>query len=188
MSYIKDNLMPNEKIFFTARVSPAVFLRSIVSFVLTIAVFIYGLNNTVGVITKANSASPENTATALWGSFLLLASGILFLNSILLGLQALIIMSTTEFAVTNRRVIAKHGFIRWHTLEMLLSKVESVTVSQNILGRLLNFGTVTVTGTGGTKESFRAIVEPIAVRKKINNIIEGYMQHQQKLSNPQAGG
>ena len=90
--------------------------------------------------------------------------------------------------MTNRRVIAKHGFIRRHTLEMLLSKVESVTVSQNILGRLLNFGSVTVTGTGGTKESFRAIVEPIAVRKKINNIIEGYMQHQQKLSNPQAGG
>lgn len=188
MSYIQDNLMPNEKVFFNARVSPAVFLRSIVSFVLTIVVFIYGLSNTVGVITKAGSASPENTATALWGSVLLLASGILFLNSILLGLQALIIMSTTEFAVTNRRVIAKTGFIRRHTLEMLLSKVESVTVSQNILGRLLNFGTVTVTGTGGTKESFRAIVEPIAVRKKINNIIEGYMQHQQKLSNLQAGG
>lgn len=73
---------------------------------------------------------------------------------------------------------------------MLLSKIESVAVHQNILGRILNFGTVTVTGTGGTKESFRAIIEPIAVRKKINQIIEGYMQaynqyQQQKTINPQ---
>lgn len=96
--------------------------------------------------------------------------------SILLGIQALIVLRTTEFAVTNRRVIAKTGFIRRHTLEMLLSKVESVAIQQNILGRMLNFGTVTITGTGGTKESFRAIVEPIEVRKKINQIIEGYMQ------------
>ena len=119
---------------------------------------------------------------------LLCFSGFLLLYSILLGVQATIVMFTTEFAVTNRRVIAKTGFIRRHTLEILLSKVESVSVNQNILGRLLNFGTVTVTGTGGTRESFRAIVDPIDVRKKINQIIEGYMQYQQKLSARQAGG
>jgi uncharacterized membrane protein YdbT with pleckstrin-like domain len=70
---------------------------------------------------------------------------------------------------------------------MLLPKIESVSVNQNILGRLLNFGTVTVTGTGGTMESFRAIIEPLAVRQKINQIIEGYMQDQHKLANQQAG-
>jgi uncharacterized membrane protein YdbT with pleckstrin-like domain len=74
---------------------------------------------------------------------------------------------------------------------MLLPKIESVSVNQNVLGRLLNFGTVTVTGTGGTKESFRAIVNPMGVRKKINHIIEGYMQayaqfQQQKETTPQA--
>jgi uncharacterized membrane protein YdbT with pleckstrin-like domain len=73
-------------------------------------------------------------------------------------------------------VIAKWGLIRRHTLEILLPKVESISVHQNILGRLLNFGTVTVTGTGGTRESFRAIVEPIKVRKKITQIVEHYMQ------------
>ncbi len=178
MSYIQDNLMPNEKIFFTARVHPAVFLPSIVSFVGSIAFVIYTIS----------TASKGDTASGFLAGFLLLIAGMFFFYSIMLGLQALIIMLTTEFAVTNRRVIAKTGFIRRHTLEMLLPKIESVSVNQNILGRLLNFGTVTVTGTGGTKESFRAIFEPIAVRKKINQIIEGYMQHQQKLSNQQAGG
>jgi uncharacterized membrane protein YdbT with pleckstrin-like domain len=71
---------------------------------------------------------------------------------------------------------------------MLLSKIESVSVRQGILGRVINFGTVTVTGTGGTKESFRAIVDPIGVRKNINQILEGYLQYQQKLSSLQAGG
>lgn len=187
MGYVKDNLMPNEKIFFTARVHPAVFLPSIVTFVMTIALFIYGLSN-AAVISKPGSPPPQVDASNLIGGMLLCVSGFLLLYSILLGVQAAIVMLTTEFAVTNRRVIAKTGFIRRHTLEILLSKVESVSVNQNILGRLLNFGTVTVTGTGGTRESFRAIVDPIDVRKKINQIIEGYMQYQQKLSAKQAGG
>ncbi len=193
MSYIKDNLMPNEKLLFTARVHPAVFLPSIVSFILTIALFIYGFSK-AAVVSRTGAPPPEiNEATTIVGMFLLCFSGFLFLYSVLLALEALIIMFATEFGVTNRRVIAKTGFIRRHTLEMLLSKIESVAVRQNILGRLLNFGTVTVTGTGGTKESFRAIVGPIAVRKKINQIIEGSVQgysqyQQQRISNPQAGG
>ena len=187
MSYIKDNLMPNEKVLFTARVHPAVFLPSIISFVMTIFVFIYGLSN-AATFSKASSPHPQDTAGNLVGSMFLCFSGFLFLYSMLLGLQALIVMFTTEFAATNRRVIAKTGFIRRHTLEMLLHKIESVSVNQNVLGRLLNFGTVTVIGTGGTKESFRAIIEPIGVRKKITQIIEGYMQYQQKLSNQQTSG
>ena len=191
MSYIQDNLMSHEKVLFTARIHPAVFLPSIVSFIFTIALFIYGFSQAT-VISKTGAPPPQNNqAVTIAGMLLLCFSGFLFLYSILLGLQALIIMFTTEFGVTNRRVIAKTGFIRRHTLEMLLPKIESVAVNQNILGRLLDYGTVTVTGTGGTKESFRAIAEPIPVRKKINQIIEGsmqaYNQHQQQtVSSPQA--
>jgi uncharacterized membrane protein YdbT with pleckstrin-like domain len=191
MSYVRDNLMPNEKVLFTARIHPAVFLPSVVTFILAIALVIYGLS-TASIVGKAGS-SPQITVNAMMGSVLLCSSVILFVYAVLLVFQAIIVMFTTEFAITNRRVVAKTGFIRRHTLEMLLAKVESVSVNQNILGRLLNFGTVTVTGTGGTKESFRAIVEPIGVRKKINQIIENYMQaytqfQQQKSSAPQAGG
>lgn len=175
MGYVQDNLMPKEKVLFTARVHPAVFLPSIVSFVIAVGIFMYGLSNTE-TVSKSAPSSPQFFPTAMLGSVLLCFAGILLLYTILLAVQAVIIIYTTAFAVTNRRVIAKTGFIRRHTLEMLLPKIESVAVNQSVLGRLLNFGTVTVTGTGGTKESFRAIVEPIGVRKRINEIIEGYIR------------
>jgi len=165
MSYVKDNLMPNEKILFSARIHPAVFLPAGVSFLGSIAFVIYAFR----------TASQKGGTSGVLSGFWLLISGMFFLYSIGLGIRALISMLTTEFAVTNRRVIAKTGFIRRRTLEMLLPKIESVAVNQNILGRLLNFGNVTITGTGGTKESFKTIDKPITVRSKINQIIERYI-------------
>ena len=158
--------MPNEKILFSAHIHPAIFLPAGVSFIASVAFVVFSLN----------WGSQQYSGISLLSGTVLCMAGLFFIYSIGLGLQALIIMFTTEFAVTNRRVIAKTGFIRRHTLEMLLPKIESVAVHQGILGRLLDFGTVTVTGTGGTKESFRAIIEPLGVRRKINQIIEHYTQ------------
>src|SRR6202022_4225740 len=55
---------------------------------------------------------------------------------------------TTETDVTNFRIVHKTGFIKRRTFEMSLDKVESVDVNQTILGRLLNYGSVTVRGVG----------------------------------------
>ena len=161
--------MPREKILFKAEVSPVVFLPAVLMFILTIAMFIYGVSQSSGSV------------------FLCLVV-LLFVYSIWLGIQALIIMATTEFAITNRRIVAKRGFIRRHTLELLLSQIESVSVDQGILGRLLNFGTVTVTGTGGTSESFRAITSPLEVRRKVNHILEAYMRYRQNMVAKQVNG
>lgn len=182
MSYIKDNLMPKEKILFSARVHPAVFLPSLISFIASIAFLVYALM----------SASKKTEPSGIIAGFLILISGMFFLYTIGLGLQATVTLLTTEFAITNRRVIAKTGFIHRRTLEILLSKVESVAVYQNILGRALNFGNVTIVGTGGTRETFRAIVDPVGVRSQVNQIIERYMQaytefQQQRILNPKAG-
>ncbi len=182
MGYIQDNLMPNEKILFAARVHPAVFLPSVFSFIVSIGFFVYAFS----------TGNKGDVASGLLTVFWLLTAVGFFLYSIVLGIQALVILLTTEFAVTNKRVIAKRGLIRRHTLEILLPKVESISVNQNILGRLLNFGTVTVTGTGGTRESFRAIVEPVEVRKKITHIVERYMQayaqSEQRIASQGVGG
>jgi uncharacterized membrane protein YdbT with pleckstrin-like domain len=77
---------------------------------------------------------------------------------------------TDEFAVTNRRVIVKTGLISRKTLEMNLSKIESVNVDQSIFGRLLGYGTITIIGTGGTRESFPNISEPLLFRKKFQEL------------------
>jgi uncharacterized membrane protein YdbT with pleckstrin-like domain len=73
----------------------------------------------------------------------------------------------TEFAVTNRRVIYKRGFINRRTAEMNMDKVESVDVDQTIPGRLLGYGTIHVKGTGQSIEPLRRIAAPIEFRNAI---------------------
>jgi len=74
---------------------------------------------------------------------------------------------SSEFAVTDKRVIVKVGWIQRRTLETMLGKVEGVGVDQSVTGRLLGFGTITVTGTGGTKEQFANIANPLEFRRQV---------------------
>lgn len=74
---------------------------------------------------------------------------------------------SSEFAVTDKRVIAKVGWIQRRTLETMLGKVEGVGVDQDITARLLGYGTITVTGTGGTKEQFSNIANPLEFRRQV---------------------
>ena len=73
----------------------------------------------------------------------------------------------TEIAVTDRRVIYKKGLIRRHTNEMNMDKVESVQIDQSILGRMLDYGDVTILGTGEGFETLRTIASPIELRNSI---------------------
>jgi len=77
---------------------------------------------------------------------------------------------TDEFAITNKRVIIKTGLISRKTFEMNHSKIESVNVDQSIFGRLLGFGTITIVGSGGTKEVFPKINHPLEFRKKFQEM------------------
>ena len=166
MSYVQDNLMPNEKVLFSARIHPAIILPAVLAFITSIAILIIAVS----------LGSQQDVGASMASCLVFLMAAAFFLSSIAAAVQAFIAMRTTEFAVTNRRIVAKRGFIRRRSLEMLLPKVESVAVQQNVLGRLLNFGTVTVTGTGGTTEGFPAIVDPLTLRNKINQIIEYFTQ------------
>ena len=82
-----------------------------------------------------------------------------------LGLLPLVEYVTSEFAVTNKRVIMKIGWISRQVLELNLHKIESVNVDQSLLGRLLGYGTIIVIGTGGKRETFDRIAHPLAFRK-----------------------
>lgn len=93
---------------------------------------------------------------------------ILFLSMqavLTLWLSPLIAYWTSEFAVTNKRVIMKVGLVARRVLELNLHKIESVNVDQSLLGRILGYGTITVIGTGGTRETFDRIANPLAFRK-----------------------
>ena len=87
-----------------------------------------------------------------------------------LFISPLIAFFTSEYAITDKRVIIKVGLISRRTLEMNLSKIESVNVNQSILGRMLGYGTIVVIGTGGTNEPFEAISDPMTFRKKFQEL------------------
>jgi len=81
-------------------------------------------------------------------------------------IAAWIKMKSTEVAVTNRRVIAKTGFIKRSTVEINLEKVEALRVEQTFLGRMLNYGTIFISGAGTSVAPIHDIADPLVFRRK----------------------
>lgn len=106
---------------------------------------------------------------SLWSLSPLIALGIVLLPVFGLGLifliKAWVRYKTTEIAITTKRVIVKFGFIRRSTVEINISKVESIQVDQEILGRMFNFGTLIVAGAGTPQAPIPGISEPMEFRK-----------------------
>lgn len=73
---------------------------------------------------------------------------------------------STELAITDKRVIAKFGFISRQTVEIKLSKVESMQIKQGILGRIFNYGSLVVAGAGTPYAPIPGISDPLTFRKK----------------------
>ena len=89
---------------------------------------------------------------------------ILLILSLILLLRAWLYAYSTELAVTSKRVIAKFGFIRRNTVELRHDKVEGLHVKQGIIGRIFDFGSIVVTGSGGTNAPIPYIANPLKFR------------------------
>ena len=104
-----------------------------------------------------------------WSQFGLVLLGILLLV-VVIGLGFLIVawikVRSTEIAITNRRVIAKFGFIKRHTVEINLEKVEALKVEQGFWGRMLNYGTIFISGAGTSVAPIADIADPLVFRRK----------------------
>lgn len=77
---------------------------------------------------------------------------------------------TDEFAITNKRVIVKTGLISRKTAEMNLAKIENVGIEQGLLARILNYGTITIVGTGGSTETVLNIHNPLEFRRVVQSL------------------
>jgi uncharacterized membrane protein YdbT with pleckstrin-like domain len=148
MGYVESILQPQEQVLRVGKMHWITYVRG---FILTA----FGL-----FIMAAPVPANIELAFRIFAALVILSG----LSSIL---QALITKYTTEIAVTNRRVIHKRGLIRRHTREMNMDKVESVLVDQSIVGRMLNYGTISVRGTGAGIEGLRHIADPLSVRSAI---------------------
>ncbi|HEX6574648.1 MAG TPA: PH domain-containing protein [Gemmatimonadaceae bacterium] len=144
MSYTESHLLPGEQVKYQAHLHWFPFLPAYVVGILFTILAGIGLVMQNWWVAIAGAVIAIPTFVWLW-----------------------ITKSTSEFCVTDKRVVIKVGFIQRRTLETLLGKVETIGVEQSLLGRMLDFGTIVVTGTGGTHESFHNIASPLEFRRQV---------------------
>ncbi len=128
-----------------------------------------------GALTKDEVIQYEGRIS-LWSLTHLIVLGVLLLPLYGVGLillaMAFIRYKTTELAFTNKRVIAKFGFISRQTVELYIPKVESIQVHQGILGRIFNYGSLIISGAGNPQAPIPGISDPMAFRR-------GFMEMQE---------
>ena len=145
-SYVDNALLPNEAVLYRAHVSKwSLFWTIFFGAVMFIA------GAAVGFLVPLPGAA---------------GGAVLAIIGIVLLVRAWITYGSTEFGVTDRRIIAKTGLVSRRTVEMFLDKVESLNVTQSVMGRVLDFGTVGIRGTGSTEEAIDNISAPLELRKQ----------------------
>jgi uncharacterized membrane protein YdbT with pleckstrin-like domain len=142
MGYIEANLLPGEAVVQRARLHWIVFVKAIAVVVVGLAVVV--IQPLVGAIIVG--------------------------LGLIMALPPWLQRATSEFGVTSKRVIIKVGLIQRRTLELLIRQVEAISVDQSLTGRLFNFGTITLTGTGGVRETFHNIANPLEFRRSIQSL------------------
>ncbi len=149
MTYINSILEPGEKVRYQTTVSWTTYMAAILLAICALASLLAG-------------ASYAEMVNISWFAAIVFA-----VAAIVAFLPAWFRRWTTEIAVTDRRIILKRGLIRRHTVEMNMQKVESVDVDQTVIGRLFNYGNVTIRGTGSSFEKLRMIDSPLKLRTTV---------------------
>ena len=153
--YSRANLAPNETPYFKTSLHWFIFARfAALAFVLFL---LAAIPFAIGV--QALTGSELGWFALPLPAFILLPPTLAFASS--------------ELVITDRRVLIKTGIVRRQTVEMFISKVESIAVDQGFLGRVFDFGTVTIRGTGGFEEAFESIASPLQFRSWIQRLQSG---------------
>jgi uncharacterized membrane protein YdbT with pleckstrin-like domain len=148
MSYVDENLIAGEQVQHKSHLHWIAYVPSVLFAVLLLCLSAFALY------------SPDIPKEVAW----------LFLALVPLPIvKTYIVCMNSEFAVTDKRVLLKTGVIRRHTFETLVTQVENIAVDQSVLGRMLDYGTITVTGTGATKETFARIAAPLEFRRQVQS-------------------
>ena len=149
--YIDEILQPGEEVLYSTNAHWIFYLPAIAAWIVALILLILSRSTTTqSIVMLCLSAAAVVAIVVLYWT-----------------VKAWFHRWTTETDVTNFRVVHKTGFIKRRTFEMSLDKVESVDVSQSILGRIMNYGDVTILGVGEGKETIRTIAAPLAFRNSI---------------------
>ena len=158
MSYIHKSLLDNEEIIYLTRRHKIIFTWPVIW--LLVSAVIFGIKWFVVFRPEVDFA-------------LMIFSGIFLAAAFVHALVIWINYQCAEFGITNQRVIVKEGFLKRKTSEVFLKSVESVQVDQSLWGRMLNFGTVIVSGTGGVSDPLNLIRNPLDFKKQVQQRLAG---------------
>ena len=161
MSYIKSQLLPGEEIKYRGHLHRSIFAPAFSFAVVAVLAFVVVIQS--------------GDLPVFW----FLVGG-----AIVSYIWAQILFSTSEFVVTNKRVVIKVGWLRRRTVETMLSKVEGINVDQSLLGRLLGYGSIIITGTGGSQEPFRNIGSPFEFRRQVQAQVSAAEDYQRSPAKP----
>src|SRR5450432_1172449 len=168
MSYVEKNLVPGETLLYQTRHHWIVLLGPLLIALLVGLPGLFLVWVGMGERPEMNQYAtqvPGGTQTVLVVGAILLLIALINLG------WGTAKRNRTEMAVTNRRVLIKTGMGSRRTLDLMLSRVESIGVEETFLGRMLGFGSVVVRGTGGTPESFVLISHPQEFRRNVQEQI-----------------
>ena len=149
MSYIDRNLLPGERILFRTKKHIIIFLFPVIWTIFSFYATDYMRTNLI--LTKLEMI-PWLLALLFWGY---------------VGLEYL----TSEFVVSNKRVMMREGFFYRHANELRLATIYQVNVDQSLLGQLLNYGIVSINAFGAF-DSFTMIAQPFLFQKKVNEQLD----------------
>ncbi len=162
MSYVEKHLIEGETIIYETR------LHWVVLIVPILVGLLFGLTGVAMFVlagrTTADQATAHQALLVIGAAFLVIA--LIFI------VRGVVMRNSTEMTVTNKRVFVKVGLAARRTIELLLSRVESIGVEESAIGRMLGYGKVIVHGTGGTPETFNMIAHPLEFRTQVQQQIE----------------
>lgn len=162
MSYIRASLVPGETVVYQTRLHWIVMLRHILLGLLLLA----GSGALLSYLLNHPRAGNPSEHLMEGGAAALLACGIVAMFA------GVVRRNATEMAVTTRRVVIKQGLVSRKTIELLLNRIETIEVSEPMVGRMLGFGSITMIGTGGTSEPFHQIAHPLEFRSEVQQQLE----------------
>jgi len=159
MSYIDNNLMPGERVLHRTKTHPLIYLIWVGWFIV-ISMLATAMLVSLGELRSVPACI-----------------GIL---AVFFGIGTVgnyITYCSSEYGITDRRVIAKTGVLNVRSFEILLTKVEGIGVEQTLFGKVFGYGNIMVTGTGGAKEPFKYIQAPFEFRKRVQAQIAATQGH-----------
>lgn len=169
MTYLQETLLKDEKIVYLGKPHWIVFCPALLIFLLTLILIDY-------LPGFSSFSTPLIYGLRLKG----LIISILLIVAVVMLIQAYLLYRFSEYGITNKRVVVKRGFILRQSVEIFISRIETTDVRQTILGRILNFGSIVVIGTGGTVDYFSNVVNPLHFRAMVQEQLSEAINHQDR--------